>query len=157
MTADARCLPSKTTTWLTPPWLLEQLGGFDLDPCCPAHMPWRTAEEMIQQPRDGLSEQWHGRVWLNPPYGKEIEAWMKRMAEHRDGVSLIFARTDTRWFQQYVFEAAETLVFLNRRVRFCLPDGTRGGSPAAPSVLAFYGWGSCDPRKYSHFGKVVQL
>lgn len=136
---DARCLPSKTTTWLTPRWILDALGEFDLDPCCPPEMPWRTAKRMIHQPEDGLAAEWEGRVWLNPPYGREIEKWMRKMVEHNNGVALIFARTDAKWFRECVFDAAKTVCFLSRRVRFCTPDGISGGSPAAASVLAAYG------------------
>lgn len=136
---DARCLPSATTTWLTPRWILDALGEFDLDPCCPPEMPWRTAKRMIHQPEDGLNAEWSGRVWLNPPYGRGIDKWMKKMAEHNNGVALVFARTDAKWFRDYVFDAATTIFFLARRVRFCTPDGVEGGSPAASSVLVSYG------------------
>ena len=139
-TIDARCLPSNTTTWLTPRWILDSLSPFDLDPCCPPEMPWQTAKRMIHYPgENGLSIIWQGRVWLNPPYGREIESWMKRMAEHNNGVALVFARTDAKWFQRYVFGKATSLLFLNKRISFCNPDGTKGGRSAASSVLAFYG------------------
>ena len=61
----------KSDAWLTPPEILRALGGFDLDPCCPPDMPWRTAAAMISPPRDGLAEPWAGRVWLNPPFGTQ--------------------------------------------------------------------------------------
>ena len=135
---DARCLPSKTTTWLTPRWILDALAKFDLDPCCPPEMPWRTARRMIQQPEDGLAAEWAGRVWLNPPYGRGMEKWMEKMAKHRNGIALVFARTDTQWFHNHVVGHAWSVLFLKRRVRFCYPDGTMGGSPAAPSMLLSY-------------------
>ncbi len=142
---DARCLPSATTTWLTPRHILDPLGEFDLDPCCPPVMPWQTAKRMIQQPEDGLAAEWRGRVWLNPPYGRGMENWMRKMAEHRDGIALVFARTDAKWFQEYVFRRASGVLFLKQRVRFCRPDGTPGGSPAASSVLVAYGERNCRP------------
>lgn len=136
---DARCLPSATTTWLTPRWILDALGEFDLDPCCPPAMPWRTAKHMIHQPEDGLAAEWSGRVWLNPPYGRSMGLWMEKMAHHGNGIALVFARTDTKWFHQHVYKFAMSALFLNRRVRFCHPDGSMGGSPAAPSMLLAYG------------------
>ena len=121
-------------------------------------MPWPTAKRMIHYPgEDGLSITWEGRVWLNPPYGRAIESWMKRMAEHGNGVALVFARTDAKWFQKYVFKAASSLLFLNRRIRFCLPDGTQGGNPAASSVLAFYGTPVVQSGLLAGLGTLVRL
>jgi hypothetical protein len=144
---DARCLPSATTTWLTPRHILDALGEFDLDPCCPPEMPWRTAKRMIQQPEDGLAAKWEGRVWMNPPYGRGITDWMRKLAGHGSGIALVFARTDTRWFQEWVFPYGDGILFLDKRVRFCLPDGTLSGTPAAPSVLVGYGHRDADTLK----------
>lgn len=55
-----------TDCWLTPPELLKALGAFDLDPCCPSRMPWRTAVTMYSPLDNGLMAPWFGRVWLNP-------------------------------------------------------------------------------------------
>lgn len=58
----------ETNTWLTPKWLLDELGEFDLDPCAaPEPRPFPTAKKMISE-KDGcgLSAKWEGRVWLNP-------------------------------------------------------------------------------------------
>lgn len=70
-------------TWLTPPHIIEALGPFDLDPCCPPTMPWRTATHMVHWPEDGLKVDWTGkRVWCNPPYGREAMPFLGRMAVH---------------------------------------------------------------------------
>ena len=67
---------AKTTTWLTPPELIQALGPFDLDPCAaPSPRPWPTAAQHIELPRDGLAEPWSGYVWLNPPYSHAAWAW----------------------------------------------------------------------------------
>lgn len=50
-------------TWLTPKWILEPLGAFDLDPCAaPSPRPWDTAANHIELPTDGLASGWAGRV-----------------------------------------------------------------------------------------------
>ena len=73
-------------TWLTPPEIIDALGLFDLDPCCPPTMPWRTAAQMVHWPNDGLKVDWTGkRVWLNPPYGRDAVPFLRKMAEEQDG------------------------------------------------------------------------
>ncbi|WP_223160903.1 phage N-6-adenine-methyltransferase [Salinicola aestuarinus] len=84
--------------WLTPPSILEALGSFDLDPCSPVERPWDTASEHLTLHDDGLSAAWRGRVWLNPPYGRETGLWLEKLAEHGDGIALVFARTETEMF-----------------------------------------------------------
>ena len=132
-------------TWLTPPNIIQSLGPFDLDPCTPAVMPWETARERYSPPQDGLALPWFGRVWPNPPYGRETGHWLSRLEEHGEGTALIFARTDTSWFFEHIWGVADALMFLKGRLFFHLPDGTKGGySGGAPSVLAAYGQDDMD-------------
>lgn len=127
--------------WLTPPWIVQALGPFSLDPCAaPEPRPWPTAERHICLPEDGLAARWEGRVWLNPPYSRVAERWLARMAGHGEGTALTFARTDTSWFTRYVWQSASALLFITGRLRFHRPDGSRTEENAgAPSVLAAYG------------------
>lgn len=127
--------------WLTPPWILAHLGEFDLDPCgAPPPRPWETARHSISLPRDGLADTWHGRVWLNPPYSSAAALWLRRMADHQHGTALVFARTDTAWFQDHVLSSASSLFFLRGRVRFHRQDGIQArDNGGAPSVLVSYG------------------
>lgn len=71
--------------WFTPPELIKALGEFDLDPCSPVNRPWDTAKKHYTKEVDGLKQKWEGRVWLNPPYGKETFKWIERLANHGDG------------------------------------------------------------------------
>lgn len=131
----------QTDEWLTPPAILNALGGFDLDPCAPIERPWPTACEHFTIVDDGLTLPWRGRVWLNPPYS-EVEPWMKRMAEHRRGTALVFARCETSWWFEHVWPVAAGLLFLRGRVTFRRPDGTApktGHNSGGPSVLIAYG------------------
>lgn len=85
-------------TWLTPPHIIEALGPFDLDPCCPPTMPWHTATRMVHWPADGLKVDWTGkRVWCNPPYGREAIPFLRKMAENRTGgvVFCLYLRVQT--------------------------------------------------------------
>jgi len=132
-----------TDTWLTPPWILDALGPFGLDPCAaPEPRPWPTAARHIGRPDDGLAAEWppHDRVWLNPPYGPATGRWLGRLAAHGRGTALVFARTETSWFAETVWGAASGALFLNGRIRFCRPDGSASaGNSGAPSVLVAYG------------------
>ena len=137
---------AKTTTWLTPPHVIESIGGwgsFDLDPCAaPRPQPWATARHMhTLADGDGLQIGWEGRVWLNPPYSSRgVDAWLARMSEHGRGTVLIFARTETEAFDRYVWRGASALLFLVGRLHFHYPDGRRArANSGAPSVLAAYG------------------
>lgn len=103
-------------TWLTPRYILDALGHFDIDPCCPQNMPWRTADTMLTKAEDGTTAPWHGRVWLNPPYGREAYPFLSRMATYDGGgVSRSFS-------------CAQTLV-----------NGTNGCSPSRTPFCSFVG------------------
>ena len=84
-------------TWLTPKYIIDALGPFDLDPCCPPKMPWRTAAQMICRPDDGLAVDWTGkRVWLNPPYGRDAIPFLRKMGENRqEGVFYSYLHAQT--------------------------------------------------------------
>lgn len=154
-----------TDVWLTPPNILEALGGadsFDLDPCAPLNRPWDMARNHYTIDDDGLARPWSGRVWLNPPYANGvIGKWMNRMVEHGWGIALIFARTETAAFHETVWRAADALLFMEGRLHFHVNEDTefkrgaggnilvpRGGrSPAnsgAPSVFCAYGADDAD-------------
>lgn len=143
-----------TTTWLTPPWILDRLGRFDLDPCAaPEPRPWPTADRHIALPDDGLAATWEGRVWLNPPYSAQAAQWLAKLAGHNRGTALVFARTDTRWFQDHILSTASALLFLRGRVKFYRPDGTEGAdNGGAPSVLCAYGRADAVALKLSRLG-----
>lgn len=130
---------ASTHDWLTPPEIVASLGLFDLDPCASQFQPWRTARQQFTIEDDGLAREWVGRVWCNPPYGPHAEKFLKRMAEHANGIAFIFARTETRAFHAYCWQAATAMLFMAGRVRFRLPGGGVAGTSGAPSVLVAYG------------------
>lgn len=132
-----------STTWLTPLRIIDALGQFDLDPC--GFPGWPTARRLITLPDDGLSEGWHGRVWLNPPYGAEVWAWLARLAQHGCGTALVFARTETAGFVAEAWGKADAALFLHGRLTFHHADGSRASANSgAPSVLLAYGEDDAD-------------
>lgn len=142
-------------SWLTPPKLIELLGDFDLDPCAAIGQPWATARQHFTIVDDGLSKTWHGRVWLNPPYGgpEIVGPWMRRMVRHGHGTALTFARTETALFFETIWREATAVLFIEGRLHFhhgqrtfverlqrWFEVGERADANAgAPSVLAAYG------------------
>lgn len=146
--------------WLTPPSLIEAFGEFDLDPCSPINRPWPTAKAHYTAEDDGLTKPWSGRVWLNPPYDYHAERWMEKLAEHGNGIALIFARTDTKSFFDNVWERGDAALFLRGRLRFHLVDGSlpTHTNCGAPSVLVAYGTANVEAlRRNAEMGALVDL
>lgn len=116
-----------TNSWGTPPEIIERLGPFDDDPCPIGG-------------EGGLERAWNGFVWLNPPYGQQTGAWLAKLAEHGNGIALVFARTETKMFFDHVWPFADSLLFIRGRLHFYSKDGERAkGNAGAPSVLIAYG------------------
>lgn len=148
---------SNTEVWLTPPSLLAKFPEFDLDPCAAINQPWATAREHFTIEDDGLAQEWRGRAFVNPPYSTtEVVKWLKRLAEHENGIALIFARTETATFQRHVWEQCDAMLFIEGRLHFhvnedtwlkrkgaddiFVPRGERApANSGAPSVLCAYG------------------
>jgi hypothetical protein len=146
---DTRSVNNKNE-WLTPPWILERLGTFDLDPCAPISRPWETARQHFTVSDNGLSKQWQGRVWCNPPYGSETWQWVKRCSQHGNAIVLIFARTDTRTFFDHVWGRADGMLFIKGRLSFYHASGQQADfNGGAPSVLLAFGSANADCLKNS--------
>jgi hypothetical protein len=127
-------------TWITPKWIIDALGPFDLDPAAASPRPWNCATKNYD--RNGLMVPWIGRVWLNPPFDRyEVGKWISRLAEHGQGTALLHARTEAEWFEP-VWRKARAILFLADRLYFHYPDGKRAqansGAPAC--LIAFGAW-----------------
>jgi phage N-6-adenine-methyltransferase len=141
---------SKNNSWCTPQDFFDKLNkefDFTLDPC--ATKKSAKCKKFYTPKDDGLSKNWGGeRVFCNPPYGREISKWVyKCLAEVINGcelaVMLIPARTDTRYFHEYILGKAE-IRFIKGRLKFVDLDyqgkeEDRKMSPAPfPSMLVIY-------------------
>lgn len=132
---------NESIEWYTPPEIFEALGlTFDLDPCSPG--PGRSYVPTLKHYTihdNGLLLPWAGTCYVNPPYGAHTKVWMEKLANHGDGIALVFARTDVAWFQKHGTRA-DMICFVNSRIRFFQGNITdRGGSPGAGSMLLAYG------------------
>jgi DNA N-6-adenine-methyltransferase Dam len=151
---------------LTPRWIIEVLGPFDLDPCAADPRPLDCAEVNLCEPDDGLRPLWAGRVWLNPPFDRYVVGrWIGRLAEHGRGTALLHARTETEWFR-VCWERATAILFMVRRLTFVKPDGTpcttrsgeRANSGAPPVLVAFGDYDAMRLRQFAaeHGGALVE-
>jgi hypothetical protein len=128
-----------TNEWLTPLYIINDLGPFDLDPCSPIIRPWNTAKNHYNIIDDGLQKSWKGLVFCNPPYGTEINLWLKKGVEHNNCIFLIFARLDTKFFHELVFKNAISIFFIKGRLKFHDVNGNLKGTAGAASCLIAFG------------------
>lgn len=130
----------QTNTWFTPEKLIRDLGPFDLDPCTQSYRPFDTASRHFCEDlgRDGLADKWFGRVWLNPPYGRKINLWLNKLADHGNGVALVFARTETAWGQS-IIKRADAVNFISGRIAFWKQDGKPVTNAGTGSMLLAFG------------------
>ena len=146
--------------WLTPPYIIESLGVFDLDPCSPLPdvRPWDTAKNHYSTLDNGLRQEWYGRVWCNPPYGRETFKWMEKLHKHGNGIGLIFARTETIGFHEQIWNKADAIFFFKGRLKFHHISGKITNTANAPSCLVVYGKNNIKSVKTSGLkGKLITL
>ena len=131
-------LSSNTDLWETPQDFFDKLNEefhFDLDVCA---LPENAkCEKYFTPEQDGLSEEWHGTCWMNPPYGRKIGAWVQKAYEtsvHAGGtvVCLLPARTDTAWWHDYVMKGE--VRFIRGRLKF---GGSKNSAPFPSAVVVF--------------------
>ena len=148
----------KCDEWLTPRWILEPLGEFDLDPCASVVRPWDTARNCYTIEDDGLAQEWLGRVWLNPPFNRYARPlWMRRMARHNDGIMLIPAATETKAYVEHVWRAASAVCFVETRPHFCYVDGTEAAANCGTAItLIAYGQTNAEILEVSGLGKTLR-
>jgi phage N-6-adenine-methyltransferase len=135
--------------WYTPPEFLERarsvLGTIDLDPASSALAQRRVkAAEYFTLDDDGLSREWRGRVWMNPPYAQPaIGHFAEKLASSVEAgrvtaaVALTHNYTDTRWFHR-LSHAASAICFPEGRIRFISQDGALA-SPTQGQAFFYFG------------------
>lgn len=131
---------SKSDNWATPDDFYKKLNdefNFNLDPCATDEN--HKCELYYTKDDDGLSQKWGGyRVFCNPPYGRGIGKWVEKAykeAQQEDTlvVMLLPARTDTRWFHEYIYNKTE-IRFIKGRIKF---GGCKNNAPFPCMIVIF--------------------
>jgi phage N-6-adenine-methyltransferase len=126
---------SKTDLWETPQDLFDKYNRvyhFDTDVC--ALESNAKCENFYTPEIDGLSQEWTGVCWCNPPYGRTLKKWVKKACESSATVVMLLpARTDTKWFHEYCLPYGK-IEFLKGRVKF---GDAKTGAPFPSMVVVF--------------------
>ena len=132
---------SATDNWSTPQDFFDKLNDefhFTLDVC--ADETNHKCEHYYTKEIDGLSRPWIGTIWCNPPYGRKIGEWVRRAYLSSNigsatVVMLLPARTDTRWFHEYIYNKSNTEIrFIKGRLKF---GGCKNSAPFPSMVVIF--------------------
>lgn len=141
---------SGNNEWYTPPKFIElarkAMGGIDLDPATS-----EVANRVVQAPKiftaddDGRTQQWNGRVWMNPPYAQplmgdfaEAVASKYESGEIDQACILVNNGTETQWFQR-MLGAADAVCFPKTRIKFIDPEGNPSGAPLQGQAILYMG------------------
>lgn len=132
---------SKTEEWATPQAFFEILNAvfhFTLDPC--ATPDNAKCAKFYTKEQNGLLQDWGGeRVFCNPPYGKVLADWVRKCSEEAKKpntivVALLPARTDTRYFHEYIYRKAKDVQFVKGRLKF---GDCKSAAPFPSMVVIF--------------------
>lgn len=137
MQGYAQLMSSQTDNWSTPQHLFDELHaefGFTVDVC--ASDANHKCSKYFTEVEDGLSKEWTGVCWMNPPYGKTIRQWVEKAYRSSQSgatvVCLLPARTDTKWFHAYCIHGE--LRWIKGRLKF----GDSKNSATFPSFLCIF-------------------
>ena len=135
--------------WYTPPQFIESaknvMGEIHLDPAS-SELANKTvdAEYFYTEEMDGLSQDWMGNVWMNPPYAQpHIEQFMTKLADEyfignvTQAIALTHNYTDTKWFQ-YAQKRCTAICFTRGRISFVNPEGEKA-APTQGQAFFYFG------------------
>ena len=142
----------------------DVLGRIDLDPAsCSTANAVVGATTYYTQEQDGLAREWHGRVWLNPPYSVDLlSPFISKLASEyevgnvTEAIILTNNATETKWFAALA-QIATHLCLLRSRIKFWHPDKTKA-APLQGQVIAYVGaHGDRFAKVFADFGMVVKI
>ena len=134
----------------TPKWIFDLLDvQFDIDVAAPPNgVPWIPANRFFTQADDGLSQEWSGLIWCNPPYS-DILPWVRRLNEHRNGIALL-PQTKGAWRRE-VWEGADGITEGTVRELLFMHKGKEKAIMFTTFMAA---WGDVGVRALANVGRV---
>lgn len=130
---------SRNDAWSTPDDLFVEINDifhFDLDAC--ASTTNAKCSQFFTKEDDALEQRWRGTVWMNPPYGREISAFMRKAYKESllgaTVVCLVPSRTDTDWWHRYAKRGQ--IIYLRGRLKF---GGAETSAPFPSAIVIFWG------------------
>lgn len=148
---NAGMYSSRTCEWETPKELFDRLDAiyhFETDVCATPENA--KCKQFYTKEQNGLTQEWRGTCWMNPPYGREIGEWMEKAYESAKAgavvVCLVPARTDTMWWNDTVMKGGQ-IHFIRGRLKF---GNSKNGAPFPSAVVVFDGrmkWMNAELKK----------
>lgn len=128
---------SNTCEWSTPQDLFDKLNSefnFELDVC--ASKENHKCERYFTKEDDAFLNKWSGRIWCNPPYGRDIGRWVEACANHNNiSVMLLPVRTDTKWFHKFIYNNPNAKIrFIKGRLKF---NNAKNPAPFPSMIVIF--------------------
>jgi hypothetical protein len=134
--------------WYTPPIYIEMarrvLGGIDLDPASnEVAQAWIQAAKYFTVVEDGLKQSWQGRVWCNPPYGRDVKRWLaKAITSYQSGdvdaAIVLLNRSGASWYRELRKKVA-AVCEVDKRIAFLDATGFPQGSPRYNNDFLYLG------------------
>jgi hypothetical protein len=147
---------SQSDDWFTPRYIFDALGErFDLDVAAPNNGPKHVpANGWLSS--NGLQADWHGFVFMNPPFGhqRQKREWLTKFFEHGNGIALVPDRTSAPWWQEFA-PKADAVLFMSPKVKFERPDGSIGEQPGTGTCLFAAGHRAVQALWRSNLGVVM--
>lgn len=149
--------------WYTPAQFIESaravMDTIDLDPAS-SEIANRTvkAEKYYSKEDNGLQKQWHGNIWMNPPYAQplmsqfaEAVAAKYESGEIDQGIVLVNNATETQWWQRMA-SCSSAVCFPKTRIKFLDPNGNPGAPLQGQSILYFGKYKTAFVDEFSKYG-----
>ena len=131
---------SNRDDWETPKHIFDAYAaGVTLDVCATNE----NSKCLYYFDTNALEQDWDEDFWMNPPYGRRVKHWVKKAHDESRkhnviGICLLPARTDTRWFHDYIYKEADEIIFLKGRIRFLIDGVVSKHAAPFPSMIVIF-------------------